>query len=364
VYINFWYPICTSEELTDTPLQAEILGMRFVVFRDSTEVAHVLSDTCAHRGGSLSKGLVKDDCIVCPYHGWEYAGNGACTTIPSQIKGKPPGRSKVDSYPVDERYGIVFAFLGDLPETERQPIYNIPQVGLEGWRTSKPAVMDVNCYYERSVENGLDPYHNEFVHASQGLPIPNPATAVFEDIPWGTKFMVGYGELQEKPSDTKELRSNPDELRAGSWYYGPNTLITDIQFTATNSFIQYAFEAPISETVTRIYLVNLRNVMLEPEQDEKVMQINRKVALEDVAILENLWPLRTPDTNTKELLTEGDEMVLRYRKHLKEWDAKGWRIDSKAIKQSEGDIAWAIPCPARRETSNWVLDAAPTRPAD
>jgi phenylpropionate dioxygenase-like ring-hydroxylating dioxygenase large terminal subunit len=362
MYINFWYPLCTTEELQEKPLQLEIFSLKLVAFRDAGGVAHVLSDTCAHRGGSLSKGWIEGDCVVCPYHGWQYAGSGACNNIPSQVKGKPPGRAKVDSYPVDERYGIVFAFLGDLPADERQPIYDIPQVGLEGWRASKPAVMDVNCYYERSVENGLDPYHNEFVHASQGLPIPNPATAVFEDIPWGTKFMVGYGELQEKLSDTTELRSNPDELRAGSWYYGPNTLITDIQFTATNSFIQYAFEAPISETVTRIYLVNLRNVMLEPELDEKVMQINRKVALEDVAILENLWPLRTPDTNTKELLTEGDEMVLRYRKHLKEWDAKGWRIDIKAIKQSEGDIAWAIPCPARHEAGNWVLDSVPLLP--
>jgi phenylpropionate dioxygenase-like ring-hydroxylating dioxygenase large terminal subunit len=362
VYINFWYPLCTTEELQDKPLQLEIFSLKLVAFRDLAGVAHVLSDTCAHRGGSLSKGWVEGDCVVCPYHGWQYAGTGACATIPSQAKGKPPGRAKVDSYPVDERYGIVFAFLGDLSASERQPIYDIPQIGLEGWRASKPAVMDVNCYYERSVENGLDPYHNEFVHASQGLPIPNPATAVFEDIPWGTKFMVGYGELQEKPSDTEELRSNPDELRAGSWYYGPNTLITDIQFTATNSFIQYAFEAPISETVTRIYLVNLRNVMLEPELDEKVMQINRTVALEDVAILENLWPLRTPDTTTKELLTEGDEMVLRYRKHLKEWDTKGWRIDVKEINKSVGDIAYAIPCPARHETGNWVLDSVPLLP--
>jgi phenylpropionate dioxygenase-like ring-hydroxylating dioxygenase large terminal subunit len=364
MYINFWYPICTSEELEDNPLRLELFSLRLVAFRDSTGTAHVLSDTCAHRGGSLSKGWVENDCVVCPYHGWQYAGSGACTSIPSQQKGKPPARAKVDSYPVAERYGIVFAFMGDQPEADRQPMYEIPQIGLEGWRTSKPAVMDVNCYYERSVENGLDPYHNEFVHASQGLPIPNPATAVFEDIPWGTKFMVGYGELQEKPSETEELRSNPDELRAGSWYYGPNILITDIQFTATNSFIQYAFEAPISQTLTRIYLVNLRNVMLEPELDEKVMEINRKVALEDVGILENLWPLRTPDTNTKELLTEGDEMVVRYRNHLKEWNAKGWRIDAKALQTSEGDIAYAIPCPARLETGNWVLDSVPLLPSN
>jgi phenylpropionate dioxygenase-like ring-hydroxylating dioxygenase large terminal subunit len=360
MYINFWYPVCTSEELGDQPLRAEMLGLNFVAFRDTDKAAHVLSDTCIHRGGSLSKGSVEGDCIVCPYHGWQYAGDGACSNIPSQARGKPPGRAKVDAYPVEERYGIVFAYLGDLPENERPALYEIPQVGLEGWRAGQPSVMDVNCYYERSVENGLDPWHNEFVHASQGLPVPNPDTVQIENIPYGTKFMVGYGELQDKTSGTKELESNPDELQAGSWYYGPNTLVTEIQFTATNAFIQYAFEAPLNETTTRIYLVNLRNVMLEPELDEKVAAINRRVALEDVAILENLWPLRTPDTNTKELLTEGDEMIVRYRAHLKEWDARGWRIDTRQLKNSAGDIAYAIPSPARRETGNWVLDPVPT----
>jgi len=359
MYINFWYPICTSEELEDKPLRLEILSLRFAAFRDSEGVAHVLSDTCIHRGGSLGKGWIEDDCIVCPYHGWQYAGDGKCTTIPSQQKGNAPGRARVDSYPIEERYGIVFAFLGDLPEDERPPMYDIPQVGQDGWRAGAPSVMDVNCYYERSVENGLDPYHNEFVHASQGLPVPNPATTVFEELPWGNKFMVGYGELQEKTGDTEELRSNPDELRAGSWYYGPNTLVTDIQFTAKTSFVQYAFETPLNENTTRIYLVNLRNCMLGPELDQKVFEINRKVALEDVAILENLWPLRTPDTNTKELLTEGDAMVLRYRQHLKDWDAAGWRIDTQQLKKSLGDVAYAVPCPERRNSKSWVLDSVP-----
>ena len=30
--------------------------------------------------------------------------------------GKVPARAKIDAYPVQEKYGIVFAFLGDLPE--------------------------------------------------------------------------------------------------------------------------------------------------------------------------------------------------------------------------------------------------------
>ncbi len=85
MYINFWYPICLSEELSsDRPHPSQVLGLRFVAFRDQQGSPHVLSDTCVHRGGSLSKGKIKDGCIACPYHGWEYAGDGRASLIPSQ----------------------------------------------------------------------------------------------------------------------------------------------------------------------------------------------------------------------------------------------------------------------------------------
>ena len=125
MYINFWYPICKSDELkNEEALQSKLLGMNYVAFRDSDGTPHVLADTCVHRGGSLGKGKVIDDCIACPYHGWRFGGDGKCTLVP--LLGpdvSPPARAKVDSYPVEERYGIVFALLGDLPEEERPPLY-------------------------------------------------------------------------------------------------------------------------------------------------------------------------------------------------------------------------------------------------
>ena len=62
MYINFWYPVGLSEEITnEEPFRAQILGLKFVAYRDKEGKAHVLSDTCVHRGGSLSKGWVKDE---------------------------------------------------------------------------------------------------------------------------------------------------------------------------------------------------------------------------------------------------------------------------------------------------------------
>ena len=138
-----------------------------------------------HRGGSLGKGKMHGDRIACPYHGWQFGGDGACRHIPVLGDGASiPARAKVDSYPVVERYGIVFAFLGDLPEEERPPLFEIPEWDQPGWRASGLVTFDLHAYFERSIENGLDPSHNEFVHDLQGNVKFRPETLVVTDTDW------------------------------------------------------------------------------------------------------------------------------------------------------------------------------------
>ena len=171
MYINFWYPVCLSDEINEGPKKATILGLEFVAFRDHKGNAHCLSNVCVHRGGSLAHGICHDDgTIACPYHGWRFDGSGKCQKIPSLGPGsKVPKRAKVDSYPVQEKYGIVFAFLGDQPEKERPELYDIEEFEADGWRSNYPKIIDVEYNYERSIENGLDPAHNEFVHPTHGF---------------------------------------------------------------------------------------------------------------------------------------------------------------------------------------------------
>ena len=367
MYINFWYPVGKSDEITgDKPYRSQILGSKFVAFRDQDGKAHVLSDTCVHRGGSLSKGWVKDGCVVCPYHGWQYSGDGICKTIPSiGYDGKPPARAKVDAYPVQEKYGIVFAFLGDLPEQERPPLYHIEEYETDEWRLTDIIILDVDFYFERSIENGLDPSHNEFVHPFQGAPALDPKyrtePLVPQDTPWGSGFTVSFSDRRLKDTELMELR-NEGNTNAGSFYRGPNTLATWIQFSSTNSFHQYFFEAPVNENHTRIFFINLRNCMMQPEMDDDIRNLNMRVAEEDIAILSELNPMRTPDSNIKETFMPTDQLVVRYRQHLKGWENKGWRIDWKAFQAKQGDVAFAIPCPDRRMSGNWVLDTVPLIP--
>jgi phenylpropionate dioxygenase-like ring-hydroxylating dioxygenase large terminal subunit len=368
MYINFWYPVALDKDVTnEAPFRTQIMNLNFVAFRDSEGNARVLSDTCIHRGGSLGKGKIKGDCVECPYHGWQYDGTGKCTTIPALgDKEKPPARAKVDSYPVQEKYGIVFAFLGDLPEDERPPLWDIEEYEDEEWRANQNVVFEVNYYYERSVENGLDAAHNEFVHPNQGAPgmkqdFRNKPIEVEDFLGYGSRFMIPF--TREDVTDGlmgDTMATEENFLRAGSGHLGPNVLVTWLQFTKENKFHQYFFEAPIDQDRTRIFFVNMRHFMLEPENDQRIIDVNMAIAQEDIDVLDVLHPVRTPDSTTKELLLPSDRPVIRYREYLQDWQKRGWRIDLKKIRETHGDVAYAIPSPERRTSKGWILDTIPT----
>lgn len=367
MYINFWYPVAMSSEVrTEKPLKVQIMGVWFVAFRDAKGDAHVLSDTCIHRGGSIGNGWVKNGCVVCPYHGWEYSGDGKTAFIPTlREEQKLPGRAKIDSYPTEEKYGILFAFLGDLPESQRPPIYEITEFDAEGWRTNEVVTLTVNAFYERSMENGLDAAHNEFVHPAQGSPsiresLKRKPLEVDDLPPWGSKFLVRYDPYGS--AKRPKLASSAGTTRAGSGHHGPNTLITRIIFSEDMQFVQVFFEAPIDENSTRIFFINMRCFMLDRDQDQELAKINMQVIKEDTRIIEALNPIRTPHSTTRELLLPQDKSVVVYRRYLQEWEDKGWRIDKRRFRDEDGDVAFAIPSPERRKSKNWVLDTIPLMP--
>ncbi len=363
MFINFWYPIALAKDVTsEKPLEVGIMGLKFVAFRDTSGAAHVLSNTCIHRGGALGRGKIRGDNVACPYHGWQFSGSGKCSHIPTQPTDQsPPVRAKVDSYPTAERYGILFAFLGDVPEAERPPIFDIAEFNDPKWRANDVVVFELGAYYQRSIENGLDSAHNEFVHPLQGAPsiIQNlrkfPLDVV--DVPWGSEFMFPASGYTSK--ETKLIGASDGTTWAGSGHHGPNCLITRIHFSEEKMFRQYFFEAPVSDHRTRVFFVNMRSFMLDPAKDKMLMDVNMRIAQEDIDVIENLDPVRTPESTTLEMLTTVDKPILRYREMLKEWEAKGWRIDWRALQEQRGDVAFAIPSPARRTEKNWILHTVP-----
>lgn len=364
MFINFWYPVVQSGELADRPRAVRMLGTDFVAFRDAAGKARVLANTCTHRGGSLAGGKVIGDNIQCPYHGWQFDGAGTCHRVPSLGRdARIPARTRVDAYPVVEKYGIVFAFLGDLPEAERPPMLEIPEFDDPGWRASS-MVFEVPYNYERSIENGMDPAHNEFVHPSHGFQGENEDYRVkplrfVAETDWGFGFFARMRSPASKDAEFAKFKQASDSREAGSGIIGPNHMWTYIRFAPDKKMHQYMWETPIDDFSTRVFFINMRSTMLDPALDQRVAEMNWMIASQDIKVLSDLQPPVTPRTNNHEFMVPADEPILRYRKKLREWEGRGWRIDSEALRAVARKAAPAIPSPERRNSRGWVLDPVP-----
>ena len=339
-----------------------MLGQDFVLFRDTTGRVRCLADTCIHRGASLGLGKVKGDCIQCPYHGWQFDGDGACRKIPSLgAQARIPGRARVDAYPTVEKYGLIFAFLGDLPEEERCPILPIPEYGPNGPEPGWTATIQNFEWafdYKRSMENGIDAAHNEYVHPTHGFSGDRPDYQINPDEwrwledQWSTGFFnrIMAPPLAEKKMREASGRETAGVIEAGTGHHGVSMIWTYIYPTPAIKIHQYLFETPVDESRTSLYLVNLRNFLTEPEHDARMMGRNEYVALQDRDVLLDVRPVLTPEKNTAEFFTPADRSIALYREKLKRWENRGWRIDVDAVARDRQRVAPQPPPgrPSRR----------------
>ena len=387
MFINFWYPIILAKDLhPEKPEKVKVLGMNLVAFRSDDGSANVISDTCCHRGGSLSgkwngdsstKRII-NDAIVCPYHGWEFNGKGKCVNIPSlgYESNKIPSRAKIDAYPTQEKYGIIFAFLGDLESKDRPPILEISEYNQEGWRTNEVVYFDVNYYYERSIENGIDPAHNEFVHPTHGFSAKHRKTYKVNPIDieshkqgWGFWFMHTFDapplkDDEKKIKQGRELWGNTKTKRspvvAGGGTFGPNVVITHIKITPEQQFRQYFFEQPIDENRTRIFFINNRNFLLDPKMDEPIHERNFEIAQQDIDVLEDIKPIQTPSKYNEEIHVPADAPIIEYRKWLNQFEDLGWKIDIEKLRASNANNrVFSIPGPGRNKSKNYPIQTVP-----
>src|ERR1700761_9389193 len=119
-----WVPALLVEELPENdcpPVRVKILSERLLAFRDSNGRYGLIDEFCAHRGVSLWFGRNEEGGLRCPYHGWKYDVNGQCMEVPSEpAESGFCNRIKLKSYPLIERGGIVWVYMGP-PEDQPPP---------------------------------------------------------------------------------------------------------------------------------------------------------------------------------------------------------------------------------------------------
>jgi len=371
--INNWYVASeASEVVAGSPRKVRMLGFDFVLFRDGTGRVACLSDVCIHRGASLSKGRCEGDRVACPFHGWEFDGEGRCQKIPALGDTKVPKRGRIDSYPTKEIYGWIWVFLGDLPEDERpEPPALLPEYHqTDAWRTTR-MVIEAPANWTKFEENSLDTAHLSFVHKAFGNRMDPKASLVpIERTAYGAR--VARERTPPKPEAKSgilgELLAQPRGKTRVELEFSILGLCHRINPTFRPGMAQVVFSAstPIDPHHTRQFGLQSRNYAIEPEHDAERLDGRRVAIGEDIAVVSTVRPAVGPTPFSEEFLTRADEMETRFRTMVFRMIEAGWEIDYAKVEAEWDRKVYVIPSPERRkDPKNWVHEAVPmTRPRD
>lgn len=213
---RYWHPVAVSSDVTTRPQNVRILGEDLVIFRDGRGRPGLLMPHCVHRGASLFYGKVDSNGIRCCYHGWQFDVEGNCLDQPCE----PNGGLRRDIarqpwYPLQERYGLVFAYMGPPDKMPVLPHWDAlenpaPDETLFATDSSfsvggDDSVKIVPWNWLQDWENSTDPFHVYILHSSFSEAQFAPQLALKPEVIWEyTDLGMHYSAYRRFP-DGREL---------------------------------------------------------------------------------------------------------------------------------------------------------------
>lgn len=156
-----WYVVAASTELGKAPISVERFGQSYALWRDSAGRAVMMRDSCPHRSAKLSLGKIQNDCIACPFHGFQFDTSGSCTYVPETEHAAP--NLKVATLELTESQGLIWTYFGDKSAAgSSHPWFD----ELDASFSVAESFHEWPTHITRCVENQLDYAHLPFVHAS------------------------------------------------------------------------------------------------------------------------------------------------------------------------------------------------------
>lgn len=208
---RYWHPVAVAAEVGDLPVAVRALGEDLVLFRTPAGRFGLVYPRCCHRGTTLLYGKVETQGIRCGYHGWLFDPEGHCLDQPCE----PGGGAKRQNYrqpwyPVEERYGLVFAYMGPPELKPALPRYDV----LEDVPAGMKLFADGNtipaggpdrfhCNWFQTQENAMDPQHVPILHKEQ---FPAAFTQGFDALGWEPSDHGIYGWSRISLPGGAELR--------------------------------------------------------------------------------------------------------------------------------------------------------------
>jgi phenylpropionate dioxygenase-like ring-hydroxylating dioxygenase large terminal subunit len=331
---NCWYPLTWSSNVGRTLSCYKVLNTDLVVYRTQDGAVVALEDVCPHRLAPLSRGTLKGDTVQCGYHGMTFGANGRCVRIPSQSI--IPPSAKVASYPVEERMGVAWIWMGDPERADPSQIFDLPQYHQAGWHAVQGDALRLEANYLNLADNLVDPAHVSFVHsatlgnsAGEEIPIEHAATdrgvlvwRWIKDAP-AMPFLAKYGRF----------KGNVDRWQYYN-YVAPSIAIIDFGSANVDSLpspedrdqgvriFALHFITPVNDHACIDHWMHVRNFAVGDASVDQSMNADFRVAFnEDKGILEQIEVVERARPELTGLRLGIDAALLKMRRKVEQMAA-------------------------------------------
>ena len=326
---NSWYVVALSSEIEAKLRAFRILGENIVIYRTERGEPVALEDSCPHRRLPLSKGRLLNGNIECGYHGLQFDHSGQCVAAPTQDR--IPPTAIVRSYPIVDRWGLVWIWMGDAGLSDGSLIIDIENYDNADWKITSGDALTCACNYLYVVDNLLDPSHVAWVHLSS-FAAPGTDNTPVEITETGNGVFVHRWIYDTKPppfyAPLVQFEGNCDRLQHYEAQFPCTAINKSIFFPAgkggpgssideqTYIMISYHFMTPIDANNTRYHWLQHRNT--DPDNEEVTVAIAsglKAAFLEDRDVLEAVHTGIANET-TRHLNLGLDAASLHFRRKL------------------------------------------------
>jgi phenylpropionate dioxygenase-like ring-hydroxylating dioxygenase large terminal subunit len=222
--------------------------------------------------------------VTCPYHGYEYNGEGTLAKIPG-INFTLSAVHNVAKYHVIEKNGWVYLNTNPYNASLDVNIFEEPEA-VGGDFSSVFLEMDFNCYSRILSENSLDVMHIAFVHtfgnAEKPAPLEEYPPTQISHYHFKTAYLYESGKqsMVKKVFDIKTLKIENE-------FVLPHTTVARVIFDKYISTV-ITFALPISETRSKLFVKTYRNFWNNELGDIMTEKMMRTTMLQDKAVVENI----------------------------------------------------------------------------
>ena len=159
---NHWYVAFFSEQLDEGQTRPEMLLGERIYFKRVKGQVYAVEDRCPHRGAAFSSRVecYTPNTVTCPIHGFTFdVRDGNLVAVLTENNSALVGKLAVKSYPVEEKFGCVWVYIGDgEPRPLREDV--LPSL----WNTENLVIRSttrykINSNWRIAIENGFDTGH-------------------------------------------------------------------------------------------------------------------------------------------------------------------------------------------------------------